>query len=40
VLRVWSDIFVQPEQLSSFTKTGTLERPTPEVMAFVTPRAS
>lgn len=40
VLRVWSDIFVQPEQLSSFTKSGTLEHPTPEVMAFVTPRAS
>lgn len=40
VLRVWSDIFVQPDQLSSFTKDGALEHPSAEVMAFVTPRAS
>lgn len=40
VLRVWSDIFVEPEQLSGFAKAGTLEHPRAEVMAFVTPRAT
>lgn len=40
VLRVWSDIFVQPDQLATFSTAGSLERPSAEPMAFVTPRAS
>lgn len=40
VLRVWSDVFVQPQQLSGFAANGRLDRPSAEVMGFVTPRSS
>lgn len=38
VLRVWSDVFVPPEQLAHFSKTSQLENPSAEPMLFLSPR--
>lgn len=38
VLRVWSDLFIAPEQLKRFSKEGQLTGPAAEPMLFLTPR--